>query len=211
MGRDAPQRGGAAAVLEHLRREQELRDDQLAAEKKQKKPGITSMEAARKSLREIYRKLASAVHPDRESDPKRRAEKTELMQTINRAYAKDDLFTLLEAQQRLLQIDADQSAQLSKDRLLQYNKLLADQLTAARKAIADMQLALRIDYGLDEMSEITTGTLTQIIRRIGRGLRQEVARQKEFHATLTSAAATKRWLKARRRFEREYFDDTDDE
>ena len=108
------------------------------------------------------------------------------------------------------QIDADVSGRLSKERLLQYNKLLADQVTAARKALTDLQLGLRIHYGLDEMTEITPPTLTQIIRRIARGLRQEVARQKEFQATLGSAASAKRWLKARRRFERDYFDDTDE-
>jgi len=199
-------------MYEHLR-QQQRRDEEEAAEKKSgssKKLGAGGAEAAKKSLREIYRKLASALHPDREPDPKRRAEKTELMQTINRAYAKDDLFTLLEAQQRLLQIDADQSARLSKERLLHYNKLLAEQLTAARKAISDLELGLRIDYGLDEMADVTGPALMQIIRRIGKGLRQEVARQKEFQATLTSAAATKRWLKARRRLERDWFEDTDE-
>src|SRR5690349_234103 len=83
---------------------------------------------ARKFLREIYRKLASAVHPDREADAERRAEKNELMQKINRAYATNDLLTLLEAQLRLEQIDPEHVTKLSGERLKHYNKLLSEQL-----------------------------------------------------------------------------------
>ncbi|MEP6875770.1 MAG: J domain-containing protein, partial [Burkholderiales bacterium] len=47
------------------------------------------------SLREVYRKLASALHPDRETDAEARVRKTALMQRVNQAYAANDLLSLL--------------------------------------------------------------------------------------------------------------------
>lgn len=49
------------------------RDAQREAEEKQMS----------QSIREVYRKLASALHPDREPDPVERQRKTELMQRAN--------------------------------------------------------------------------------------------------------------------------------
>lgn len=41
-------------------------------------------------LRNVFRQLASAVHPDRESDPDERDRKTALMSEANAAYANLD-------------------------------------------------------------------------------------------------------------------------
>ena len=59
-----------------------------------------------RAVREIFRKLASALHPDRETDPGERARKTALMQRANVAYAANDLLGLLELQFEVDQIDA---------------------------------------------------------------------------------------------------------
>ncbi len=42
---------------------------------------------ATQSVREVYRKLASALHPDRETDERQREAKTALMQRVNQACA----------------------------------------------------------------------------------------------------------------------------
>lgn len=63
-------------------------------------------ESALGTVREIYRKLVSAIHPDREVDADARTRKTVLMQRANEAYQRDDLMTLLELQIELEQIDA---------------------------------------------------------------------------------------------------------
>jgi len=63
---------------------------------------------ATQSIREIFRKLASALHPDRETDRKGREVKTALMLQVNRAYAGNDLLTLLELQ--IEQVDASHIA-----------------------------------------------------------------------------------------------------
>ena len=63
---------------------------------------------ATQSIREIFRKLASALHPDRETDRKGCEVKTALILQVNRAYAGNDLLTLLELQ--IEQVDASHIA-----------------------------------------------------------------------------------------------------
>jgi len=162
------------------------------------------------SLREIYRKLASAVHPDREHDPQRRAEKNALMQKINQAYAANDLLALFEAQLEIGAIDAERISAFSAQRLKQYNKLLAQQLAAARSAIRDMENGFRVDYGLDPDHGVTPQKFNQVIQGQARGIRAEIARQKQFLLVLKEKASAKRWLKEQRRFARA-LDDLDDE
>jgi len=47
------------------------------------------------ALRSIYRQLASALHPDRETDPAEQLRKTALMKEANAAYERHDLLALL--------------------------------------------------------------------------------------------------------------------
>ena len=57
------------------------------------------------SIRELYRKLASVLHPDKEHDAEVRAEKTELMKKLNNAYRDNDIETLMNMQMELTQSD----------------------------------------------------------------------------------------------------------
>jgi hypothetical protein len=69
------------------------------------------------SIREVYRKLTSALHPDREQDPVERTRKTEIMQRVNAAYTKKDLLRLLELQLEAEQIDQAHMNNIAEDRL----------------------------------------------------------------------------------------------
>jgi hypothetical protein len=197
-------------LYEHMRNERE-REEAGASKRKSadQRRMESSAQTARQSLREVYRKLASAIHPDREPDAKRQAEKNELMQTINRAYATNDLLTLLEIQMRLERVDPLHIAKLSGKRLAQYNRLLAEQLTGERKAIAEMETGFRMDYMLEQDERVEPKYLDRIIKQIGRGIRQEIERQKQLLTVLRTTTATKRWLKERRRFATELDDDDD--
>jgi hypothetical protein len=176
------------------------------AERKRKsaaqKRGEDSAQAARQSLREIYRKLASAVHPDRERDPARREEKNALMQKINQAYAANDLLTLFEAQMQIEQIDAAHVGKVSTQRLKQYNKLLAEQLAHLRSTIRDMEVGFCMDHGLEAGSGVTPQMLARLIQRQARRLRAEVVQQQQFLRVLADRSATKRWLKQQRSYAR---------
>ncbi|MGQ0561123.1 MAG: J domain-containing protein, partial [Gemmatimonadota bacterium] len=160
-----------------------------------------SAQAAKKFLREIYRKLASAVHPDREADAARRAEKTELMPQINRAYATNDLLTLLEAQLRLELIDPDHVSRISGERLRQFNRLLSQQLEAAKAELRSLQDAFRLDHGLPHGRATHPRDLHLVTQRRARDLRAHINQQKRFLEMLSNKSATKRWLKEQRRFD----------
>lgn len=167
------------------------------------KRSAAAAQLVRQSLREIYRKLASAVHPDRESDPRRRAEKNALMQRINQAYAANDLLTLLEVQIEIGQSHPGEVDGLSSQRLKQYNKLLAQQLKEAQEELRKLEVAFRTDFDVDAGGALTPQKLNLITQRHARALRAEIARQKEFVSLLSNRTATKRWLKEQRRFESE--------
>jgi hypothetical protein len=95
------------------------------------------------SLREVYRKLVSALHPDREPDASEAKRKTDLMQRVNQAYEKKDLLKLLELQLAIEQIDARSIANLSEDRLKHFNKILREQLSELAQEILAVQMPIR--------------------------------------------------------------------
>jgi catechol 2,3-dioxygenase-like lactoylglutathione lyase family enzyme len=82
----------------------------------------------RQSLREVFRKLVSALHPDREPDAQARQRKTLLMQRVNQAYEANDLLTLLGLQLEIEQINTADLSAVSGERLTHYNQILRDQL-----------------------------------------------------------------------------------
>jgi hypothetical protein len=78
-------------------------------------------------LRTLYRKLASSIHPDRESDPAEKVRKTETMQGLNSAYENKDLLALLKLHNQTLQSDTLIANALAEDTLREYNALLKAQ------------------------------------------------------------------------------------
>ena len=129
--------------------------DRVIREEKEKQPkpkeknrrsqsAATKREQAEKeisqSVREIFRKLASALHPDREPDPELRTVRTEQMQRANRAYEARDLLTLLNIQLEIEQIDAKHIENLSEQRLAHYNVVLKEQLAEIKQEIREKTL-----------------------------------------------------------------------
>lgn len=127
-------------ILKRVAEEEHAREARKSARAAKRGRGSRAEQAAerraqaekelKQSLREIYRKLASGLHPDRESDPVQRERKTALMQQVNEAHAKGDLLTLLSLQMQAEQIDATHLANLSTERLGHYNQILREQLKA---------------------------------------------------------------------------------
>ena len=152
MMRHAAQRLADQAQAEQqaeLRAQQQARDARQAraqatgmgrqAEAAQQRKDAAALQASQ-SVREIFRKLASALHPDREPDATRRLHKTQLMQQANQAYQRNDLLTLLSMQLDLEQIDEQHLAGLPDARLVHYNQVLREQLAALQQEVADQAL-----------------------------------------------------------------------
>lgn len=177
------------------------------AQRRRKTPAQERREAeaalAQQSVREIYRKLVSALHPDREPDAARREAKTELMQKINRAYEADDLLTLLEAQLQIEQIDTRHIAGVGAQRLKHYNKVLAEQLTELRTEIERVEAGFYIQFGLEPHSSVKPHQLGKLLEQQIRLLKAELTGQQRDIRMLTDRAATRRWLKRHRQLQRE--------
>lgn len=130
------------------------RDARLEAEEKQ----------LSQSIREVYRKLASALHPDREPDPAERLRKTTLMQQANEAYQSGNLLQLLELQLQLEQIDHAHLANLDGNRLKHYIKILRDQLKELETEIDHIEYSFVAEFGLSSLTRLNPKDLMSILQ-----------------------------------------------
>jgi hypothetical protein len=158
---------------------------------------------ATQSVREIYRKLASALHPDRETDAEHRDAKTDLMKRANQAYAAGDLLTLLELQLQIEQIDAGHIAGASVQRLKQYNKVLSEQLAELKGEIVRVQAGFEIEMGVELRYGMNPRKLGSLLAQHKQALRADLEHQRRDLRVLADVAATKRWLKRERQAMRE--------
>lgn len=90
------------------------------------------------SLKTVYLKIASIIHPDREPDESKKVEKTELLQRANEAYEQEDLFFLLK-----LQLEVEQSKQglnrgLSTEQVKFYQQALEAQSQSLKQQIQEL-------------------------------------------------------------------------
>jgi hypothetical protein len=143
-----------------------------ASERAARKP--TAKEAVelrlRQSVREVFRKLASTVHPDRESDPVERERKTALMQRANAAYANHDLLALLEMQFEVEQIDQAALETLDDDRIKQYNKVLTSQVEEIRHDIEELEYWVKFDLRISPSKKVTPALVDKALSEQKRSL-----------------------------------------
>ena len=99
-----------------------------------------ALQEASQSVRDVYRRLASSLHPDREPDAAERQRKTSLMAQVNEAYARRDLLALLAVQMDIEQIDAAHLAGLPDTRLKHYIRVLKDQKLALESELSLVQM-----------------------------------------------------------------------
>lgn len=155
------------AGMERLRRSeeeaQERRREATQAKRARKKAGAAQHEAERHDadtlLRRLFRQLASALHPDRESDPQARLRKTALMSEANAAYEKRDLVALLQLQARAELASPDAVHQLSDQRLASLTLLLKAQVAELERERAGRQQALAEEFDLPDGVSPNANTL----------------------------------------------------
>ena len=119
---------------------------------------------ASQSVREVFRKLASLLHPDRETDAFERARKTDLMQQANQAYQADDLLTLLTLQLQTEQIDSLHLAGLPDARLNHYNQVLREQSAALQQKLGECTAHFRVGLGFNQR-ELTPAVVDNALAR----------------------------------------------
>lgn len=193
------------AMLEEREREQmaaeQAREERRASRKKS--PRQRAAEVKREtertelsqSIRAVYRKLASALHPDREPDAAERDRKTQLMQQVNQAYEKNDLLRLLELQLELEHIDQGALNGISAERLKHYNQILKEQLVELDQELFHVEQHFKQSYGMPPYARVSP-------KGIVRDLNKEMTWMREDGKALRSALASfedvqqiKAWLK----------------
>ncbi|MDP1648298.1 MAG: J domain-containing protein [Rubrivivax sp.] len=159
----------AQRIAEKVRAAKQAEQAQPPARGRRKSAKAAAREAQReqaaqgasRSLREVYRLLASELHPDRETDAAQRARKTALMQQVNQAYAAGDLLALLELQLRIEQIDPGALAGLAQDRLAHYNLVLQQQLQRLQDELDEVRTPFVMGLGGRVPREFTPDLVLQ--------------------------------------------------
>ena len=154
LGEDADIRS-PEAVLQRAQEEMHAQRTRFDAKRKKSAKQIAREarqeaddQRLRQSIRQIYRKLVSVFHPDREPDPRERERKTALMQRANQAYEKNNLLQLLELQLELELIDQAAVNTIGEYRLKDYNRILQGQLVELDQQIRGAERGFREQFGI---------------------------------------------------------------
>ncbi len=206
-------------LQEKMQAEQE-RMDHIASEKEKhrsqhRKKSVRALrqEAAEKdasqSLREVYRKLASALHPDRETDPVERERKTTLMQRVNQAYAQKNLLDMLQLQIEAEQIDPAHINNLSAERLRHYNQVLADQLQELQQETQETELSFKMQFNLNPYEKLKPANVMAALREQVQWLTHDIHQMQSQLRQLDDLKSLKLWIKAQMQRSAE-FDEMED-
>jgi hypothetical protein len=124
-------------------------------------------EAATKNVREVYRKLAAALHPDR-AEPgatdAQRAQRHEQMARANAAYEAKDLLALLTLQLEIEQVDVAHAATVAAEQVRHFNRVLAEQLRELQAETQEREFALVSAYGLLPNRRLDPDKLEPVLR-----------------------------------------------
>ncbi|WBY02952.1 J domain-containing protein [Ramlibacter tataouinensis] len=187
------ERQAAAAAAQRAERAATRRADTVS------KRGRQAAQDASQSLRDVYRRLASALHPDRERDARQRERKTELMQEANRAYAEGNLPALLELRLQAEQVDAAHLAAADRRRVQHYVTVLQEQLVDLQSETRRLEAEFRAAAGLAPGSGLQPRKADRIISSEIQRLRGELLLLRRQTRVLRDVEALKRWLREQRK------------
>lgn len=197
------------ARMEHIANEKEKHRSQHRKKSVRELRQESAAKDAGQSLREVYRKLASALHPDRETDPVERERKTGLMQRVNQAYAQKNLLDMLQLQIEAEQIDPAHINNLSAERLRHYNQVLADQLQELQQETRETELSFKMRFNLNPDVKLKPATVMAALREQVQWLSHDIHQMRAQMRQLDELKALKLWIKAQRQRSAE-FDARDD-
>ena len=190
-------------LMRHAHEQWSARAEQAAAaapKRRQRRPSAAQQrreqeeQEAGQSVREVYRKLVGALHPDRADDEDDRVHRTAMMQRVNQAYEARDILALFALQLEIEQVDAAHVARATSEKARHYNRLLTEQLAQIQAEVAGCQVALRMQYGLDPHRRLQPDKLGGLIETEVRELRLALADAERDLRQLGDPAGTRRWL-----------------
>ena len=150
------------------------------------------------SVRDVYRKLASALHPDRAADDADRSTRTALMQRVNQAYERNDLLALLSLQLEIEQVDAAHLAQQTAARVRQFNHVLAEQLAELQAAVEEREMAFCHAINRMPGRPLDPQRLSVAVGAAKGEMNVALYQLERKRSALRDKASVKRWLKQER-------------
>lgn len=184
----------AAAAAAH----RELRAAQRRAAS-QRKRQAREAQVLSQSVREVYRRLASALHPDRETDPVQRERKTRLMQQANDAHARGDLLGLLDLQLQAEEIDAAHLQGINAVRLQHYITVLEEQLVELKAESQRIESGFRAAVGLRPGTGLQARKLDRQVSAQAQRLRADLADLRAQTQALADIDTLTDWLRQLRK------------
>jgi hypothetical protein len=165
------------------------------ADKSAAKKTTPTQADANQSLRSIYRKLVSLLHPDREPDAAARLHKTALMVRVNRAHEDKDLLTLLQIQWQVLETSPEAILQLEEEKLHHFNQLLAEQLQQLTAQLHEAQSVFRNRYGLPHHQPLQEKMLSRLLKERVADCQDDLWMLQEGLALIQDDVGLKYWVK----------------
>lgn len=151
--------------------------------------------APEQALRRLYRQLASALHPDRETDAARKAHKTALLQRANKAYAAHDLHALLSLQLEAALIDPAELAALAEAQFKEYAAVLRQQLRDTEDRIRGIEYDLSDAYAMLRGGKVTPERLRAAFDLALEDFDEECANLEALLERAHEPRAIKSWLR----------------
>lgn len=148
-----------------------------------------------KVIREVFRKLASALHPDREPDDLERQRKTDLMQRVNNAYASKDLLTLLTLQLEIEQIDELSLGNMPVNRLQHINKILQEQMEELEAELVNLSGRFKFEFNMMPWEPLSPKRLVRSLKDDVVGIKGSIRSLEQDLAVFNDFGTLKVWLK----------------
>ncbi|WP_115513387.1 MULTISPECIES: J domain-containing protein [Xanthomonas] len=185
-------------VSERLEQEHAQQQQRQAQRRKRAERKATGATAEPPPLRELYRKLAGNLHPDRAKNDDDHASRTILMQRLNAAYKAGDLLGLLELQAEIGLMDAQGVDAMNPTRLQEYNRELDRQCKDLQQQVQQQAGDFCAEYGLDLPSRPKPERLGRLMAQLKREVEDELMEARQGLRELGDPQSFKRWLKMQR-------------
>lgn len=193
------------ASMDRIRQQAEAREQARAQHKAKRVKAAQKQQAedADGALRTIYRQLASALHPDRETDATERARKTSLMSEANAAYGRRDLLALLQLQLRADLADARKVSAMAKEKIAALTALLKERVDVLTRELRDSEEHTREEFDLPPYLPLTAAGLRRHMQEWKKTLQDEIAMMQGDLRRVRDDAEFKRWLREQVRLAQE--------